>query len=107
MRVIISLNSYTQHEKRKNTTCPFKRKCLLKGVSKEVITKGYESNVNIGSTGVQLLTRFNQHMQSFKPNNSKQTILSKYFKKFKDEKNMKIQSTILLRSNNDMPLRLK
>ena len=42
-------------------------------------------------------------MHSFKPNNSTQTTLSKYFKKFEDTDNVKIQWTILHSTYYDVP----
>ena len=84
---------------------PSNRKCLLRvrGVYKATITKGNETEEYIGSTGVSFKTRFNQHMHSFKPNNSTQTTMSKYFKKFEDKKNVKIQWTTLHSTNKRCP----
>ena len=90
---------------KKNTICPFNKKCLLKGVYKETITKSNETKEYIGSTGVSFKTRFNQNMHSFKPNNSTETTLSKYLKKIEDKENVKIQWTILHSTNNDVPLK--
>ena len=67
---------------KKNIICPFNRKCLLKG--KAAITKGNVTKEYIVSTGVSFKT-------SFKPNNSTQTSVSKYFRKFEDKENVKVQ----------------
>ena len=64
-----------------------------------------ETKEYIGSTGVSFKTTFNQHIHSFKPNNSTQTTLSTHFMKFEDKENVKIQWTILHSSNNNVPIR--
>ena len=72
---------------------------------KVTITNENDSKEYIGSTGVSFKTRYNQHIHSFKPNNSTQTTLSNYFRKIDNKDNVKIEWTILHKTNNDVPLK--
>ena len=77
----------------------------FKGVYKaSIITNGNDSKEHISSTGASFKTKYNQHMHSFKPNNSTQTTLSKYFKTIDNKDNMKIEWTILHKTTKGVPL---
>ena len=53
-------------------------------------TNENEPEEYMDSTGVSFKIRYNQHIHSFKPNNSTRTTLSKYFRKNYNKDNVKI-----------------